>query len=76
MSTMREREFAAAMKKPVPVAMDTWRVLKRWKPEEIEHVISMYGVKTAGQLGRKYGVSRNAITGVWDRAKKRGVLPR
>ncbi len=65
MSTMREREFLAAMKRPAPVAMDTWRVLKRWTPEEIEHVIAMYGVKTAGQLGREDGVSRNAITGVW-----------
>lgn len=75
MSTMREREFLAAMNPPAQLS-ETWRGGKRWKPEETDNVIALYGVKTAGQLGRKYGVSRNAITGVWDRAKKRGLLPR
>ena len=50
----------------------------RWSKEDIETVVSLYkSGKSAGQIAKKFpGVSRNAIIGVWTRARKAGVQSR
>lgn len=42
-----------------------------WAPSEIEDIVRARGSLTAFEIAKKYGVSRNAIIGIWNRNKER-----
>lgn len=37
-------------------------------PETRAHIISQKGILSASEIGTMYGLTRNAVIGIWDRA--------
>jgi hypothetical protein len=50
------------------------KLTTRWPEEWIEEIRPLYGVESASVVAERYGVSRNAIIGVWNRAREAGIL--
>jgi hypothetical protein len=50
-----------------------WRVTT-WTEQDRDAIVALYGVESASVIGARYRISRNAVVGIWHRARQSGRL--
>lgn len=55
----------------IPWKADVWHTgtsRQHWTSKQVQEIVALKGRLSASKIGKRYGVTRNAICGLWFRA--------